>query len=133
MSDRHRTWTIGGGPEALRLLTVGRFVTARPQGEESSAGSELLEALEELVPGVGGALAFSRLLRSADLEEAWGRPSAAVWYAADTRDWLGQRGLPHRLGWPGLLGVGEWTYPGRLVANVVQGAMQVADLIAQSA
>jgi len=120
------------GPGGLRHLSVGRFVAARPQGQEVSAESELLDVLDEIVPGVGGAMAFHRLLQPADLE-AWSRLSAAVWHAVDTRDWLGQRGLPHRLGWPGLLAVGEWTYPGRLVANVVEGAMRVADLIAESA
>jgi hypothetical protein len=29
-----------------------------------------------------------------------------------------------------LLAVGEWTYPGRLLADVVEGAMRVADVIA---
>jgi hypothetical protein len=36
------------------------------------------------------------------------------------------------LGWPGLSAVGEWTYPGRMVSNVVEGGMQVADLIAKT-
>jgi phytoene dehydrogenase-like protein len=120
------------GPGALRHLTVGRFVPVPPQGGEDSIEEELVEVLDELVPGVGGAMAFHRVLGPADLGEAWGRPSAAVWHGPDTRDWLGRRGLPHRLGWPGLLAVGEWTYPGRLVANVVAGAMRVVDLIAES-
>jgi hypothetical protein len=55
---------------------------------------------------------------------------AAVRYATDSRAWLGRRGLPHRVGWPGLLAVGEWTYPGRLISDVVEGAMRVADIIA---
>ena len=121
------------GPGGLRHFTVGRFVAPRPQGRDDATEDELVGVLDELVPGVGGGMAFHRLLGPADLEEAWGRPSAAVWHGADTRDWLGRRGLPHRLGWPGLLAVGEWTYPGRLVANVVEGAMRVVDLIAQGA
>ena len=120
------------GPAALRHLTLGRFIGPRPQGQEISPEGELLEVLDELVPGVGGAMVFHRVLRAADLAEVWGRPSTAVCYAVDSRDWLGQRGLPHRLDWPGLLAVGEWTYPGRLVASVVEGAMRVADLIAES-
>jgi hypothetical protein len=36
------------------------------------------------------------------------------------------------LGWPGLSAVGGWTYPGRTVSNVVEGGMQVADLIAKT-
>ena len=121
------------GAGALRHLTVGRFVAERPQGDGISAEAELMEVLDELVPGVGGVMVFHRMLRPADLEDAWGRPEATVWHVVRTREWLGQRGSPHRVGWPGLLVVGEWTYPGRLVANVVQGAMQVASLIAQSA
>ncbi len=125
-------WDDRQGPGALQCLTVGRFVAARPRDEEVSVEGELLEALDEIVPGVAGALAFHRVLAPATLGETWGRPSAAVRYETDARDWLGQRGLPHRLGWPGLLAVGEWTYPGRRVSNVVEGAMRVADLIAES-
>jgi phytoene dehydrogenase-like protein len=120
------------GSGAHRDLIVGRFVAAPPQAEDASVEEELLEVLDELVPSVAGALVFRRLLGPAELEGVWGRPSAAVWGTADTQDWLGQRGLPHRTNWPGLLAVGEWTYPGRLVANVVEGAMRVADLISKS-
>lgn len=123
----------GRESDALRCLTVGRFVAARPQPEDATVESELLEALDQIVPGVGDAMGFRRVLTTSVLAEAWGRPEAAVRYAAESRDWLGQRGLPHRLGWPGLLAVGEWTYPGRLVSNVVEGAMRVADLISESA
>jgi len=120
------------GSGALRHLTVGRFVAAEPRGEKTPAESDLLAALDELVPGVGGAMAFHRMLGPADMEAVWGRPSATVWQTADARDWLGQRGLPHKLGGPGFLAVGEWTYPGRLIANVVEGAMRVADRITET-
>jgi phytoene dehydrogenase-like protein len=120
------------GSGSLRHLTVGRFVAAESKGEKTPAESDLLDVLDELVPGVGSAIAFHRVLGPADMEAVWGWPSATVWQTADTRDWLGQRGLPHTSGWPGLLAVGEWTYPGRLVANVVEGALRVADLIAES-
>lgn len=123
----------GEGKGALRCVTVGRFVAARREAEGPSAEGALLEALDQIVPGVGSAMAFHRLLPPTALAEAWGRPSAAVRYAQESRDWLGQRGLPHRLAWPGLLAVGEWTYPGRLVGNVVEGAMRVADLIGEGA
>ena len=116
---------------ALRHVTVGRFVKAQRSAEAAAVEEELLEVLDEVVPGVGTAVAFRRLLEPTDLEAAWGRPSGPVWRSADAHDWLGQRGLPHRLGWPGLLAVGEWTYPGRLIADVVEGAMRVADLITQ--
>lgn len=119
----------GGGP---RCLTVGRFVAAQSPHDRAAVQDELLEALDEVVPGVGSAMVFHRELTPAALAELWGRPSAAVQYAAESRDWLGQRGLPHRWGWPGLLAVGEWTYPGRLVSNVVDGAMWVVELIARS-
>jgi phytoene dehydrogenase-like protein len=125
-------WGIGEEGGGLRYLTVGRFVGAQSRHDRATVQGELLEALDEIVPGVGGAMVFHRELTAPALAELWGRPSAAVQYAAESRDWLGQRGLPHRLGWPGLLAVGEWTYPGRLVSNVVDGAMRVADLIARS-
>jgi len=95
--------------------------------------SDLLEAVDQIVPGVASAMVFHRLLTPAALAEAWGRPSAAVRYSVETRDWLGERGLPHRLGWPGLFAVGEWTYPGRLICNVAEGAIRVADQISESA
>lgn len=123
----------GEGNGALRCLTVGRFVAARGGPEAQATEAELLEALDQIVPGVGSAMAFHRLLTPTALAEAWGRPSAAVRYAVESRDWLGQRGLPHRLAWPGLLAVGGWTYPGRLVGDVIEGAMRVADLIGEEA
>jgi phytoene dehydrogenase-like protein len=126
-------WEVGGGGGGLRYLTIGRFVGAQPQPEEARVESELLEGLDQIVPGVANAMAFHRVLPASALAEAWGRPSVAVRYAADTRDWLGQRGLPHRLGWPGLRVVGEWTYPGRLISGVVEGAMRVADQIVETA
>ncbi len=125
-------WDETQGPAGIRSLTVGRFVPLRPSNEENPAEPELLEALDEIAPGVTNAMIFHRMLTPADLEEVWGRPAAAMRYAVEARDWLGQAGLSHRLGRPGLLAVGEWTYPGRLVANVVEGAMRAADLICES-
>jgi phytoene dehydrogenase-like protein len=121
------------GADALRPISVARFVSAPARHENTLVEGELLEMLDTIIPGVGGAVAFRRVLTTAALEEVWGRPSATVRYVADTRDWLGQRGLPHRLGWPGLLAVGEWTYPGRLISGVVDGAMRVAGQIIETA
>lgn len=123
----------GQAPAGIRCLTVGRFVVRRPGCEDDAMASDLLEAVDQIVPGVASAMVFHRLLTPAALAEAWGRPSAAVRYSVDTRDWLGERGLPHRLGWPGLFAVGEWTYPGRLICNVAEGAIRVADQISESA
>jgi phytoene dehydrogenase-like protein len=125
-------WDKTQGPSGIRCLTVGRVVPLRPPSQDTPAEAELLEALDEIVPGVASAMVFHRMLTPADLEEVWGRPTGAVRYGVHSRDWLGQRGLPHRLGWPGLLAVGAWTYPGRLVSQVVEGAMRVADLICKS-
>jgi phytoene dehydrogenase-like protein len=119
----------GGGAQGLRCLSAGRFVPARSASGEAGVEADLLGALDRLIPGVEAALAYHRLLLPATLAEIWGRPGAAVRYGVETRSWLGQRGVPHRLGHPGLLAVGEWTYPGRLVAQVAEGAMRVADLI----
>ncbi len=124
------TWDQGQGPGGSRRFTVGRFVAPRPQDEDDSLLSDLLEALDQIVPGVSEAMVSHRALTPFALGEMWGRPAAAVRYAVESPEWLGCRGFPHRLGWPGLLAVGEWTYPGRLISQVVEGAMRVADLIA---
>ena len=122
-------WDRTQAPPGVRCLTVGRFVPPGPEAEESSVASALFEALDQIVPGIAGGMVYHELLPSAALAEMWGRPSAAVQYAMTPREWLGRRGLPHRMEWPGLLVVGEWTYPGRLLAGVAEGAMRVADLI----
>jgi phytoene dehydrogenase-like protein len=96
---------------------------------DAAVEADLLATADQLIPGVAGAMAYHRVLTPAALAEAWGRPAAAVRYEVETQNWLGQRGLPHHLGWPGLLALGDWTYPGRLVAQVAEGAMRVADLI----
>jgi phytoene dehydrogenase-like protein len=122
-------WDESHAPGGLRCLSVGWLVRLRPGSGEAAVEAGLLEAVDQLIPGVAGAMAYRRILTPAILAKAWGRPAAAVQYEVKTPDWLGQRGLPHRLGWPGLLAVGDWTYPGRLVSQVVEGAMRVADLI----
>jgi len=118
--------------DMVRHLSVGRFLTARSWGLEDAVEAALLEAADQVIPGVGSAMTLHRLLAPSALEETWGRPSAGVRYAATPQDWLGKRGFPHHLGWPGLSVVGEWTYPGRMVSNVVEGAMRVADSISGS-
>jgi phytoene dehydrogenase-like protein len=122
-------WDESQAPGGIRCLSVGRFVPAGSVSAGAAVEADLLAAVDQLVPGIAGAMAYHRVLLPAALEEVWGRPAAAVRYGVETRNWLGQRGLPHRLGWPGLLALGDWTYPGRLVAQVAEGAMRVADLI----
>ena len=118
--------------DRVRHLSVGRFVAAGSWDLEDLVKGALLEAVDQVIPGVESAMTLHRLLMPSALEEMWGRPSAAVRYATDPQEWLGKRGFPHHLGWPGLSAVGEWTYPGRTVSNVVEGGMQVADLIAKT-
>ncbi len=121
------------GSDGLARLCVGRFVPPATTGDDGAAAAALLEALDRLIPGVEGIAVHRWLAPATVLEELWGRPMAAVRYAMDSRAWLGRRGFPHGLGWPGLLAVGEWTYPGRLISDVVEGAMRVADHIAAQA
>jgi phytoene dehydrogenase-like protein len=116
--------------EGFVRLSVGRFVPPSTSASDEAVEQALLEALDHVIPGVGAVAVHGWLAHSSVLGELWGRPMAAVRYEADAREWLGRRGFPHRVGWPGLLAVGEWTYPGRLVSDVVEGAMRVADLIA---
>lgn len=126
-------WDQTQAPPGIRCLTVGRFVPPGAEAEGPPLASALFEALDQVVPGVAGAAVYHELLPSTALAEIWGRPAAAVRYQTTAREWLGQRGLPHRLEWPGLLVVGEWTYPGRLLAGVAEGAMRVADMISTRA
>jgi len=118
-----------GATGGLARLCVGRFVPPSAT-DEGRARRALLDALDQVLPGAEGIAVHQWLAPAATLAELWGRPMAAVRYAGDSRAWLGRRGLSHRVGWPGLLAVGEWTYPGRLLADVVEGALRVADVIA---
>jgi phytoene dehydrogenase-like protein len=115
--------------DALRMVTVSRFLRSQAHAADGESGADLFDALEELIPGAGEQAAFQQVLGPAALTEHWGRPAAAVRYAPESRDWLGRRGVAHEVGWPALYVVGDWTYPGRLVADVVEGAMEVADTI----
>jgi phytoene dehydrogenase-like protein len=126
-------WDAGQAPAGLRCLTVTRFVSPRPDEEDGSAGADLLEALDQVVPGVAEATVYREMLPRSTLGDLWCRPAAAVRYAVERPDWPGGHGLPHRVGWPGLLVVGEHSLPGRLMSDVVEGAMQVVDLITQQA
>ena len=119
-------------PKGLRCLSVGRFVSPSAPTDAESLAQALMEAAEQVVPGVGEAAAYRAVLPPATLGDLWGRPLASVRYAPDSRQWLGRRGLPHQTGWPGVLAVGEGTYPGRLISDVVEGAIEVADRIAMA-
>lgn len=119
----------GAASGGLVRLCVGRFVSPAAM-EEGAVKRALLDALHQVLPGVEGIAVHHWLAPASKLAELWGRPMAAVRYAVDSRAWLGRRGLSHRVGWPGLLAVGDWTYPGRLLADVVEGALRAADVIA---
>jgi phytoene dehydrogenase-like protein len=130
-----RSISAGDGDQAVqerRPLAIGRFLPPR-ENQDEEPGAILLEALELVAPGVASAADYRELLAPADLAAIWGRPSAAVAYAATARSWLGQGGASHRTEWPGLLVAGEWTYPGRLLSNVAEGALRVADLVTERA
>jgi phytoene dehydrogenase-like protein len=119
-----------GAADGLVRLCVGRFVPPTAAATEEAIEEALLGALDRLIPGVGSIARHGWIGTAPVLGEVWGRPMGAVRYAATAPEWLGRRGSSHRVGWPGLLAVGEWTYPGRLVSDVVEGAMQAADAIA---
>jgi phytoene dehydrogenase-like protein len=114
-------------------LSIGRFVPPSAPTEDVAVTVALLEALDQILPGAADTIVHRAVLPASILGDVWGRPAAAVRYEADSREWLGRRGLAHEVGWPGLLAVGEWTHPGRLVSDVVEGAMYVADVIAAAA
>jgi len=118
-----------GASGGLAHLCVGRFVPPSAPADGGAVARALLEALDRVIPGVESIAVHQWFAPAPALAELWGRPMAAVRYAIDSRAWLGRRGLSHRVGWPGLLAVGEWTYPGRLISDVAEGAMRVADLI----
>jgi phytoene dehydrogenase-like protein len=118
--------------KGLRCLSVGRFVSSSTPADTESLTQALMGAAEQVVPGVGEAAAYQAVLPPETLGDLWGRPLASVRYAPDSRLWLGRRGLPHQTNWPGVLAVGEGTYPGRLIADVVEGAIEVADRIAMA-
>jgi phytoene dehydrogenase-like protein len=119
-------------PKGLRCLSVGRFVSPSAPTDAESLTQALMEAAEQVVPGIGEAAAYRAVLPPETLGDLWGRPLASVRYAPDSRQWLGRRGLPHQTRWPGVLAVGEGTYPGRLISDVVEGAIEVADRIAMA-
>jgi len=118
-----------GAADGLRVLTVSRFLGGEARGREGDPSGELFAALDELIPGVRERAVSPQLLGPAALAELWGRPAGAVRYTPESRDWLGRRGMAHEAGWPGLFVVGDWTFPGRLIADVVEGATEVADTV----
>ena len=120
---------VSEGPDpAHRHLTIGRFVPLSAASETDYAGP-LLRAAEQVAPGIGAVTVRQAAYGVGDLESLWGRPQATLRYADTSPDWLGRRGASHRLGWPGLLAVGDWTYPGRLPSDMIEGAFEAADLI----
>lgn len=119
-----------GPRDGLARLTVGRFVPGTVPEDARTVAQALLGALDRVIPGVGAAAVHQLVLSSTELGVLWGRPAAAVRFAVETGEWLGRRGLRHESAWPNLYAVGEWTYPGRSVSDVLEGAIHVADAIA---
>jgi len=115
--------------DGLVRLTLGRFVSAAAAAEERGVAHALLGALDRVVPGVAGEAVHQLIFSSSVLGAHWGRPLAAVRFTVETDEWLGRRGLRHETAWSNLRVAGEWTYPGRSVSDVVEGAMHVADTI----
>jgi phytoene dehydrogenase-like protein len=128
-SDAHTS----GPRDGLARLTVGRFVPPATSDDRRVASQALWDALDRVIPGVAQAAVHHVFLPSPGLGGLWGRDVAAVRYTTETTEWLGRRGFRHETGWPNLRTVGPWTYPGRSVADVVEGAMHVADTIIGSA
>jgi len=120
----------GQAPEGPRCLSVGRFVPTSIPVETESAARALHSAVDQIAPGLEHVAAYRAVFSSAILGEFLGRPLASVRYGPDFRAWLGGRGVSHHTSWPGLLAVGEWTYPGRLISHVVEGAIEVSETIA---
>jgi phytoene dehydrogenase-like protein len=121
--------TAGQDPKGMRCLSVGRFAPQTTTPDAESLTQALMEDADQVVPGIGGAAVYREVFQPQVLGEIWGRPLATMRYAPDSRQWLGRRGLPHQTGWPELLAIGEGMHPGRLISNVVEGAIEVADRI----
>jgi glycine/D-amino acid oxidase-like deaminating enzyme len=115
-------------PDGVCRLEVARAVAATGPAA-APLDTTLLAALDRILPGVSEALAARALFPSGALETVWGRPAAALSYAGPDREWFGGRGPGHASGWPGLLVMGDWTYPGRLLAEGIEEAVGVADAI----
>ncbi|MBI4536772.1 MAG: NAD(P)/FAD-dependent oxidoreductase [candidate division NC10 bacterium] len=122
---------IAGTPDG-RTLTVCRFTPSGSPQDEGVMEASLLEALDQVLPGVSRLRTASQTFGPATLEGLWGRPRAVLRYARTLPEYLGRRGFGHRLGWTGMLWAGAWTHPGRLVSDVVEGATAVADLILET-
>jgi phytoene dehydrogenase-like protein len=119
--------------DGMARLTVGRFVPSTGSNDRRTAPQALWEALDRVIPGVARDVTHQVYLPPSAVGALWGRGAAAVRYTVETSGWLGRRGLRHETGWPNLHMVGPWTYPGRSVADVVEGAMHVADKLIGSA
>jgi phytoene dehydrogenase-like protein len=113
-------------PGDLTPLTLTRFVPAGPQADFQRP---MLRALDALIPGVAEVAALCEPVGPGEAAAQWGRPEAAVRYAVEAPEWLGRRGLSSRTGWPGIRALGDWTFPGRQVPDVIEGALRLADEI----
>ncbi|MFB3816492.1 MAG: phytoene desaturase family protein [Candidatus Methylomirabilales bacterium] len=111
-------------PGELRPLALARFV---PPGGRPDFPRSMLRALDGVVPGVADVAALCEPVAPAEAAAHWGRPEAAARYAVEAPEWLGRRGRSPRTGWPGIAALGDWTFPGRQVPDVVEAALRLAD------
>jgi phytoene dehydrogenase-like protein len=111
-------------PGELRSLTLVRFM---PPPGPPDFRQPFLHALDAVIPGVAEVAALCEPVAPLEAAAHWGRPEAAARYAVEGPEWLGRRGMPARTGWPGVAALGDWTFPGRQVPDVIEGALRLAD------
>jgi len=110
--------------DGQRALSVYRFAPSGRGGEAA-----LVEALDQVLPGIAQVRTAWQAYDAPALEGLWGRPRAAVRYGRELPEYLGRRGFGHRPGGGDLWWIGAFTYPGRLVSEAVGGALEIADRI----
>ncbi|MFA5027136.1 MAG: FAD-dependent oxidoreductase [Candidatus Methylomirabilota bacterium] len=115
------------GPTPDRRFTICRVGPAGLPSEAADDEAALLALLDQVLPGAAAVRVRSQSFGAAALAGLWGRPQAVLRYSRVPPVGLGRRGFGRRLGWPGVCWIGEWTHPGRLVADVVEGATAAVD------
>jgi phytoene dehydrogenase-like protein len=130
-------WESSRAPLGRRALTVTAYVPlaegSLPAVDWTRTGQRVLDALEDLIPGIRRHLDYCEVRSPLVWQEQTGRPSGAAGYTHRSLPvFLGWQGVPHGTRVSNLFVAGDWTFPGCGVAAVVEGARRTVGLLEAS-
>ena len=121
------------GEHALTLTSLAPYDIGKPwETELKRFTSEMLDAFEEVFPGLRDSLTFVESASPLTLERRCGNQRGAIYGWENIPAQSGGRRAPHETAIEGLILAGHWTQPGTGSIRVIVSGMHAAELALRS-